>query len=89
MVPARCLGGSAKWSHKFMALGGDTTNATARLGPGAVLGQSGAARVCGADRRHGSRPCDSVAGLCCVYIFNFGDVSTEERASDDGNGKLS
>ena len=87
MVSARRVGGSGKWSEQFMALGGDTTNAAAGFRPGAVLGRGGAARVCGADRRHVSCSCDSVAGLCRSYLFDFGDVSAEERASDDGEIK--
>ena len=42
----------------------------------------------GADRRHVSCSGISVAGLCRSHIFDFGHVSTEECASEQGRQRL-
>ena len=89
MVFARRVGGLAKWSDKFMALGSDTTHAAAGYGAGSDLGRGSPTRICGVDRRHVSCSCDSVPGLWRSYIFYFREVSTEERASDKGRQRLS
>jgi len=88
MVSARSFGGSEEWSGKFVALGSDTANAAAKFGSGAVVGWSGAARVCGADRRYVSCSSDSVAGIRRSYLFDFGEVSAEERTSGDERHEL-
>jgi len=89
MVSPRRVGSFAKRSVKFMAVGSDTTNAATKFGCDAVVDRCGTSRLQGANRRHVSGSCDAVADLCRGYIFDSGEVSTEERTTNDGRLGLS
>ena len=89
MVSAGRIGGFAKSSFEFMALGSDTTNAATKFGCDAVVDRCGTTRLRGADRRHVSCSGISVVGVCRGYIFDSREVSTKQRTTNDGRPGLS